>query len=80
MRAASRAHAQSRHAIFESALALHRAGVWHDHFNPRNILVDDVENVRIVDFHDAEINHDCEGPGECDELNYLARELGLDAT
>lgn len=54
--------------------------MWHDHLSPRNILVDDVENVHIVDFHEAEIDHDCEGPGECGELDYLAKELGLDAT
>lgn len=51
---------------------LHRVhGIKHGDLAPRNVVVDDDGDPRIVDFADASF-HDCSG--DCPELKY-AREL-----
>jgi serine/threonine protein kinase len=61
--------------VYAAARSLHNAHVIHNDLEPRNVLVDKKGEVHLVDFHVSNIDHDCGGPGRCDELDNLAERL-----
>ena len=63
--------------IYNEAKKLHRIGIRHNDLEPHNILVDEGGQVHIIDFHISEIGHKCHLPAGCEELQRLARQLGL---
>jgi tRNA A-37 threonylcarbamoyl transferase component Bud32 len=63
--------------VYAAACTLHEAHVIHNDLEPRNVLVDKEDEVHLIDFHVSQIDHECGGPGKCEELDYLAARLGL---
>ena len=61
--------------LFSSARALHRGGIVHGDFEPRNIVVQPDGHVVIVDFGCSEV-HACNG--SCTEILALAERLEID--
>ncbi|KAJ3800752.1 hypothetical protein GGU11DRAFT_771926 [Lentinula aff. detonsa] len=56
---------------------LHELGIEHRDISPRNILMDQDENLRIIDFHISKLGHKCPGPVACGELKQLAEDLKM---
>jgi Lipopolysaccharide kinase (Kdo/WaaP) family len=63
--------------IYDEATKLHKIGVCHNDLEPRNVLIDRDGHAHIIDFHVSETSHKCNLPIGCDELQRLARRLGL---
>ncbi|KAJ7156863.1 hypothetical protein C8R43DRAFT_997459 [Mycena crocata] len=67
---------QKREQLFAKAVEMHQAGVRHNDLEPRNIVQDADGELRIIDFHIAEIDHEgCSGM--CDELVNFRQALKL---
>jgi hypothetical protein len=66
-----------REKVYAAACTLHQAHVIHNDIEPRNVLIDREGGIHIIDFHVSQIDHECEGPGKCDELDGLADRLGI---
>ncbi|KAJ7173657.1 hypothetical protein C8R46DRAFT_1083546 [Mycena filopes] len=47
---------------------MHSAGIYHNDLVPRNIVQDSEGELRIIDFHIAELDHRCRGEDKCEEL------------
>ncbi|KAJ7241930.1 hypothetical protein B0H12DRAFT_1133067 [Mycena haematopus] len=58
-------------------LDMHSAGVRHDDLEPRNVVQDSEGDLKIIDFHVAEMNHRCRGKETCKELKTFKEALGL---
>ncbi|KAJ3999111.1 hypothetical protein F5050DRAFT_1805353 [Lentinula boryana] len=63
--------------VFAMTEKLHELGIEHRDISPRNILMDQDENLRIIDFHISKLGHKCPGPVACGELKQLAEDLKL---
>ncbi|KAJ3740189.1 hypothetical protein DFH05DRAFT_1559922 [Lentinula detonsa] len=63
--------------LFAMTQKLHELGIEHRDISPRNILMDQDENLRIIDFHISKLGHKCPGPIACGELKQLAEDLKL---
>ncbi|KAJ7241885.1 hypothetical protein B0H12DRAFT_1132865 [Mycena haematopus] len=65
------------HKLFNKVLDMHSAGVRHDDLEPRNVVQDSEGELKIIDFHVAEMNHRCRGKDTCKELQKFKKALGL---
>ncbi|KAJ7493314.1 hypothetical protein B0H11DRAFT_1911228 [Mycena galericulata] len=63
--------------LFEKAVEMHSVGVIHNDLVPRNVVQDSDGELRIIDFHVANLNHRCAGKEECEELSMFSQALGL---
>ncbi|KAF7356987.1 Kinase-like protein [Mycena venus] len=63
--------------LFAKAEGMHSVGVRHNDLVPRNVVQDSEGNLKIIDFHIAEMGHRCRGRQECKELAKLSKALGL---
>ncbi|KAJ7241960.1 hypothetical protein B0H12DRAFT_1236908 [Mycena haematopus] len=68
---------EQRHKLFAKVLEMHSAGVRHNDLEPRNVVQDSEGDLKIIDFHVAEINHRCRGEEKCKELKKFKHALGL---
>ncbi|KAK6968911.1 Proteophosphoglycan ppg4 [Favolaschia claudopus] len=69
---------KQRRTLFSRLLGLHRAGIQHNDFEPRNITISSCSSSPVIlDFDNATLYHDCQGES-CIELLEAARRLGLD--
>ncbi|KAJ7232225.1 hypothetical protein B0H12DRAFT_1145718 [Mycena haematopus] len=60
--------------LFAKVLEMHSAGVRHNDLEPRNVVQDSEGELKIIDFHVAEMNHRCRGDG-CKELEKFKKAL-----
>ncbi|KAJ7156859.1 hypothetical protein C8R43DRAFT_997440 [Mycena crocata] len=64
--------------LFAKAVDIHMMGkVCHNDLVPRNIVQDATGELRIIDFHIAEMNHACPGKESCKELVNFRQALEL---
>ncbi|KAJ7780312.1 hypothetical protein DFH07DRAFT_794577 [Mycena maculata] len=63
--------------LFDKAVAMHAVGVVHNDLEPRNIVQDLEGELRIIDFHVADMGHRCAGKEKCEELLAFSRALKL---
>ncbi|KAJ7173665.1 hypothetical protein C8R46DRAFT_1083583 [Mycena filopes] len=66
-----------RQALLAKAVEMHSAGIYHNDLVPRNIVQDSEGELRIIDFHIADLNHRCRGEDKCEELVAFRAALGL---
>ncbi|KAJ6478508.1 hypothetical protein C8R47DRAFT_1322996 [Mycena vitilis] len=67
-----------KQTLFATTLKMHSAGVCHNDLVPRNIVQDAEGDLRIIDFHVADVDHICPGKEKCDELLVFSEKLGLE--
>jgi serine/threonine protein kinase len=65
-----------RYALYHSLRAMHRRGVAHCDFEPRNIVCDPDGRVTIIDLDCAQA-HQCENFAMCGELKTAAEQLRI---
>jgi serine/threonine protein kinase len=63
-----------RKQIWRNLMALHRAGIVHNDFEPRNV-VRGLRGLVLIDFSHSVSNHRCPGPHVCEELVYAHQQL-----
>ena len=63
--------------VYNEAKKIHENGVYHNDLEPRNVLIDEGGQVHIIDFHISVTGHECYLAMGCDELQRLARRLGI---
>ncbi|KAF9068651.1 hypothetical protein BDP27DRAFT_772682 [Rhodocollybia butyracea] len=68
---------EERIEIYKILKTLHERGIEHGYFYPRNIIRRKDGTFCVIDLQDAEVNHDCIGKDECEELSDLRRELNV---
>jgi RIO-like serine/threonine protein kinase len=66
-----------RRTLFYDLRKVHRCGIAHGDFAPRNVVLDTIGQTTLIDFESATECHQCPGDGSCEELARAARELGL---
>ncbi|KAF8213849.1 hypothetical protein K438DRAFT_1802366 [Mycena galopus ATCC 62051] len=67
----------SAQKLFAKAVEMHSAGVRHHDLEQRNVVQDSDGDLRIIDFHIAEMGYRCRGRDKCKELSKLRDALGL---
>ncbi|KAJ7626282.1 hypothetical protein DFH06DRAFT_1443898 [Mycena polygramma] len=66
-----------KQTLFATAVEMHSIGVNHNDLVPRNIVQDAEGNLRIIDFHVADVDHICLGKERCDELLEFSGKLEI---
>jgi serine/threonine protein kinase len=66
-----------REAIWNILLTLHKNGISHDDVKLRNFVKDREGRIRVVDFGNADLEHECDGLKDCYELKKAAAALNL---
>jgi serine/threonine protein kinase len=69
-------HTNPRYALYHTLKTMHRCGVAHCDFEPRNIVRDPGGRVTIIDLDCAEA-HKCQGFAMCTELRVAAGVLRI---
>ncbi|KAJ7587609.1 hypothetical protein C8J56DRAFT_1026412 [Mycena floridula] len=67
-----------RLALLDILVKIHDRGVIHGDLAPRNVMVTETGQVRVIDFDHAELDHQCPGVSACEELLDIANELGVE--
>jgi serine/threonine protein kinase len=55
---------------------IHKMGVIHADLEPRNVVMDEIGNLRVIDFEMSSMDHRCSLP--CDELLGLGMGMGME--
>ncbi|KAJ7682451.1 hypothetical protein DFH06DRAFT_1161137 [Mycena polygramma] len=63
--------------LFAQVVEMQTAGVIHGDLAPRHIVRDSEGELRIIDFHTAELGHRCSGKKKCRELQRFWKMLGF---
>ncbi|KAJ6466683.1 hypothetical protein C8R47DRAFT_1153317 [Mycena vitilis] len=63
--------------LFAQVVEMHAAGVVHGDLAPHHIVRDSDAELRVIDFHAAELGHRCSGEKKCRELRAFRKVLGV---
>ncbi|KAF9028862.1 hypothetical protein BDP27DRAFT_1349948 [Rhodocollybia butyracea] len=63
--------------IYEILETLHKHGIMHGDFYPRNIIRREDGTFCVIDFQNAEIGHTCPREEECYELSHFRTKLHI---